>query len=265
MKTILLPIVGDSGMEGRLQAALSLAHDQEAHLNCLQILPLPYVLWAGEASGMNYGQMLSDAEGASKILRSETEVRLSEEELSWDWQVRTGDTVSELIMAARLADMVIVGSGSGDDAPAVHIAADLAVHVSIPVLAFPVNASSFDPVGPMMIAWNGSAEAANALRNSLPLISKASSVHLVVIDEASSAFPVEDAGNFLSRHGISAEIKQLSVATSIEETLDAAAREIEASCIIMGAYGHSRTREMIFGGVTRHMLQNSSIPLLLSH
>ncbi len=265
MKTFLLPIVGDSGMEGRLQAALSLAHDQEAHLNCLQILPLPYVLWAGEASGMNYGQMLSGAEGAAKDLRNETEVRLAEEEVSWDWHVRTGDTVSELILAARLADMVIVGSGSGDDAPAVHVAADLAIHVSIPVLAFPVNASSFNPVGPMMIAWNGSAEAANALRNSLPLISQASSVHLVAIDEASSAFPAEDAGLFLSRHGISVDIKALTAKASIEETLEAAARDVGASCIIMGAYGHSRTREMIFGGVTRHMLRNSSIPLLLSH
>ena len=265
MKTILLPIVGDSGMEGRLQAALSLALDQEAHLSCLQILPLPYVLWAGEASGMNYGQVLSDAEGAAKNLRNETEARLSKEKVSWDWHVRTGDAVSELVLASRLADMIIVGSGSGDNAPAVRVAADLAVHASIPVLAFPVNASSFDPAGPMMIAWNGSAEAANALRNSLPLISKAASVHLVVIDEASSAFPAEDAGIFLSRHGISAKIKQLSVVTSIEETLEVAAREIKASCIIMGASGHSRTREMIFGGVTRHMLRNSSIPLLLSH
>jgi nucleotide-binding universal stress UspA family protein len=265
MKTILLPIVGDFAMEGRLQAALSLAHDQEAHLNCLQILPLPYVLWAPSAWGMNYGPMLSAAEEAAKDQRSEIETLLSKEQVSWDWHVRTGDVVSVLAMAARLADMVIVGSGTEDDAPAVHIAANLAVHVSIPVLAFPVNASSFDPVGPMMIAWNGSAEAANALRNSLPLISNASNVHLVVIDEASSAFPAEDAGNFLSRHGISAEIKTLTAKASIEETLETAARDIQASCIIMGAYGHSRTREMIFGGVTRHMLQNSAIPLLLSH
>lgn len=257
--------MGDSGMEGRLAAALSLADDQKAHLNCLQILPLPYVSWAGEASGMTYGLMLRDAEGAAKDLRSKIEARLSKEDVSWDWHVRTGDTVGELIMAARLADMVIASSGSGDDAPAVHIAANLALHVSIPVLAFPVNASSFDPVGPMMIAWNGSAEAANAMRNSLPLISKASSVHLVVIDEASSAFPAEDAGKFLSRHGISAKVESLAAKTSIEETIEEAAREIAVSCIIMGAYGHSRTREMIFGGVTRYMLRNSSIPLLLSH
>lgn len=265
MKTILLPIVGDSGMEGRLEAAISLAHAQKAHLSCLQILPLPFGLWAGEASGMTYSLMIRDAEGAAKDRRNETEARLSQEQASWDWYVRTGDPVSELTTASRLADMVIVGSGPGDGAPAVHIAANLAVHVTIPVLAFPVNASSFDPGGPMMIAWNGSAEAANALRNSLSLISKASGVHLVVIDEGSSAFPAEDAGKFLSRHGISAVVKKLTAKTSIEETLETAARDIEASCIIMGAYGHSRTREMIFGGVTRHMLKNSTIPLLLSH
>tara|TARA_R110000824_G_scaffold182661_2_gene363652 strand:- start:3463 stop:4260 length:798 start_codon:yes stop_codon:yes gene_type:complete len=265
MKTILLPIIGDSGMEGRLQSALALARDQKAHLSCAQILPLPYVLWAGEASGMTYGLMLRDAEGAAKDRRTEIEAKLSKEGASWDWYVRTGDLVGELILAARLADIVIVGSGPGDNGKLSHVAADLSVHIPIPVLTIPNDAPVLDPTGPMMIAWNGSAEAANALRNSLPLISRASKVHLVTVDEASSEFPAEDAGIFLSRHGIHAELRDLDTKTSIEETLESAARDIEASCIIMGAYGHSRTREMIFGGVTRHMLQNSAIPLLLSH
>jgi nucleotide-binding universal stress UspA family protein len=267
MKTILLPIVGDSGMEGRLESALSLARDQKAHLSCYQILPIPYVLWSGEASGMNYGLMLRDAEGAAKDLRTETEATLSKEGVPWDWHVRTGDPVGEIILAARLADMIIVGSGSEDDAPPLHIAADLSFHVPIPVLAIPINGAPLDPSGPMVIAWNGSAEAANALRNSLPLISSASSVHLVTIDngDAASAFPAEDAGIVLSRHGIQFEIKNLAVGTSVEETLEATAHDINAACIVMGAYGHSRTREMIFGGVTRHMLGNSAFPLLLSH
>ena len=162
-------------MEGRLESALSLARDQKAHLSCYQILPIPYVLWSGEASGMNYGLMLRDAEGAAKDLRTETEATLSKEGVPWDWHVRTGDPVREIILAARLADMIIVGSGSEDDAPPLHIAADLSFHVPIPVLAIPINGAPLDPSGPMVIAWNGSAEAANALRNSLPLISSASS------------------------------------------------------------------------------------------
>ena len=265
MKTILLPIMGDSGMEGRLQAALALARDQKAHLNCAQILPVPYVLWAGEASGMTYDLMRRDAEGAAKDLRTEMEARLSKEAVSWDWYVRAGDLVGELIMAARLADIVIVGSGPGDDGKLSHVATELSVHVPIPVLTIPNDAPVFNPTGPMVIAWNGSAEAANALRNSLPLISRAAKVHLVAIDEASSAFPAADAAVFLSRHGIHTELREMATKTSIEETLETADRDIGASCIVMGAYGHSRTREMIFGGVTRHMLQNSSIPLFLSH
>jgi nucleotide-binding universal stress UspA family protein len=265
MKTILLHIHYDTGMEARFQAALSLTRDQDAHLTCIQAIPTPHVPWEIAASASTIELLIEAVEEPARSQRAALEPRLASEMVKWDWCVRTGDAVRELLNQSMLADVIIVGSGSGEEAPALRVAGAVAVHAPIPVLAIPIAAKGFDPSGPMVVAWNGSSEAANALRHGLPLLSRAASVHLVAIDEANLAISSADAATYLSRHGIQGQVQERRAEPSIAESLEAAAREIGAACIVMGAYGHSRMRELTFGGVTRHMLQNSPIPLLLSH
>ncbi|MBA4048966.1 MAG: hypothetical protein C0476_10545 [Sphingomonas sp.] len=117
-----------------------------------------------------------------------------------------------------------------------------------------------------MVAWSGTAESANALRAAVPLLAHARAVKLVTIVDGGDAFPATDATRYLSRHNIHAElIERPREYGTIGAALSAAAEAASADWIVMGAYGHSRFRETLFGGVTQQLLENAPCPILLSH
>jgi nucleotide-binding universal stress UspA family protein len=117
-----------------------------------------------------------------------------------------------------------------------------------------------------MVAWDGSAESAHALRAAVPLLARASAVSLVTITEKEARFPATDALRYLSRHGIHADYAERPRgALTVEEALDQSADSLGADFVVMGAYGHSRVRETLFGGVTRYMIDGARRPLLLMH
>ena len=116
-----------------------------------------------------------------------------------------------------------------------------------------------------MVAWNGSSEACVALRQSVPLLSMASKVYLVSVEEKDDKnrfdFAPLDGARYLSRHGIEAEL----VEDKIADTLFSAAELRECGMIVMGAYGHSRLSEFLFGGVTRRSLSDPALPIFMAH
>ncbi len=117
-----------------------------------------------------------------------------------------------------------------------------------------------------MIAWNGSAEAAAAMRSALPLLPRASAVHLVEVEEKPSAYPRDLAARYLARHRIGVQIVQRQPKDgSAGDAISEAARELGAGLIVMGAYGRPRLLESLLGGVTRDLITHSEIPLLLAH
>ena len=263
MKTILLYVEDTSDMETRFQAALSLARQQSAHLACLQLLSDPYLPIETAYLGASGDPILQKSEGLARAQRATIEERLGLEMISWDWQVRMGPPAIEILSSAHLTDVIVVGRG--DSVLGSSVVGSLVVHGHMPILVVPGDATNYDPSGPAIIAWNGSSEAANAIRCGLPLLQAASDVHIVAIGEDSQGFPAADVVTYLSRHGIHAEVQEREAERSVEEALMDAARELGASTIIMGGYGHSRMQELVFGGVTRAMLQGCPIPLLLSH
>ncbi len=266
MKTILLHVQNDAGLEDRFQAALSLARAFGAHLSCIQITPWQPFLFGQEVSPETFDMVLRGLEEPARKQRAGLEARLANEEVAWDWLAyTTSDAIADIHRAAALVDLIVVGGGATEGSHASTLAGAIALYAKRPVLRVPAGVSAIDISGPIMIAWNGSQDAANALRNSLPLLRKAASVHLVTVGEIVAAPSAEDAARYLSRTGIHAEVHERCDMSSVEEALEAIAREIGATCIVMGAYGHSRARELVFGGVTRHMLQGCPIPLLLSH
>ncbi len=128
-------------------------------------------------------------------------------------------------------------------------------------------AKGFRCTGRAMVAWDGSHEAASALTASRTLLRVASEVHVVTVDERSKRdFPPTDAAEYLSRHGIAVEIHEWPRKDrSVEEALSHACQELSIDWMVMGAFGHSRLRETIFGGVTRYILAETRVPLLLAH
>jgi nucleotide-binding universal stress UspA family protein len=271
MKSILLHIAPDRAMTARLQVALDLARGCHGHITCLQAIS--YEVFA---PGDFYGSAMAAAmpvikESADK-LRAEIEASLAKEDVSWDWRLVYGAAEHRLLEAAALADIVVVGpndAGEGGRGPS-GLVGELVLKAPVPVLVVPADTARLDLTGPMLVGWNGSAEACVALRRAVPLLALASKVFLATVEEKRSEgrfdFPPLEGAQYLSRHGIEAELVELPRGEArIAETLFSAAQMRGCSCLVMGAYGHSRFAEMLLGGVTRHALTGPQMPILLAH
>lgn len=269
MKTILLPIHADDAFESRMQVALDLARTFDGHLNCLQITPLTAYVATDSFGGVYVLNDVIDAvQKHEDELRERTEARLARENVPWSYEHLDGDPATTIVARSRLADIVVVSRALREPKPGEPqpLAADVAIHARTPVLAVPAGMKGFIPSGTALVAWNGSPEAAYALKCSLPLLKLASEIHVVTIAEAfGDLIPAREAGEYLSRHGLKAEIHDVDRDESVGETLLAALEEIGGDYVIMGAYGHSRARELVFGGVTRRMLKDCPVPLVLAH
>ncbi|WP_086619484.1 universal stress protein [Erythrobacter tepidarius] len=271
MKSILLHIDHDAAMIARLQVALDIARATNGHITCLQAIS--YEVFA---PGDFYGSAIAAAmpvikENAEK-LRAETEARLAGEDVAWDWRFVYGIAPDRLLEHSPLADLVIVGpsdSGSGGRGPSA-LAGDLALRAPVPVLVVPQDTARYDVSAPVMVAWNGSSEAAHALRAAVPLLAASRKVWLVSVAEEKDKprfdFPSLEGAQYLSRHGIACEVVEVpKSAAGVADALLSAARMRECGLMVMGAYGHSRLAELLLGGVTRKMLTKPAMPILLAH
>lgn len=139
-----------------------------------------------------------------------------------------------------------------------------------PVLVLPDGVAPNPTPERIILAWNESPEAMNAIRAALPLLKQASSVRVTVIDPPRHGQDRSDPGGplsiFLARHGVKAEIDVLGKSMPrVCDVLLRHARDKNADLIVMGAYGHSRFREAILGGATRDMLEEANLPVLMMH
>lgn len=269
LKTIALHVHQDSGFESRLQVALDLARAHDGHLTCIQATGIEPI--AGEPFGgmFGYAAIVDTVLEQDKALRTALSARLQQEGVSWDWRYRDDGVIEGLIAESRLADITIVSQPPAarsqfDSPPA--IIGELVLNMLGPIMMVPASADGLAPDAPAMVAWNGSAEAAHALRQSLGLLRGAASVHLVEVSDERPGRPALEAATWLSRHGIKAELHDWPPkGRRISMALLHAAEELHADYIVLGAYGHSRLRETVLGGVTREMIQTASLPLVMAH
>ena len=270
MKSILVHIHDDAGQEARLQVALDLARASSGHISCVQVTPFEYYS-GGDPFGGVYA--FADAVDAIRALereaRTRIEAQLAREGVSWDWRKFDGNVIQTLIDQSRLMDVVVLSqphTGSDAERPPLGIGGDVAIHARAPVLSVGAKAKGFDVTGNAMLAWNGSGEAANALRLSLPLLHHAGMVHIVEVSDDTRGLPSTEASAYLSRHGIASELHEWPAkGRKVDVALLHAAVELDAAYMVLGAYGHSRLRETILGGVTRDLIRTSHLPLLLAH
>jgi nucleotide-binding universal stress UspA family protein len=122
-----------------------------------------------------------------------------------------------------------------------------------------------------IVAWDGSREAARAAHDALPLLRLAEEAIVLIVDARdlgarAGQQPGADVAAHLARHGVGARVKRVtSGGTGIGELILAQAGEEGADLLVMGGYGHSRLREMLVGGVTRHVLEHTTVPVLFAH
>lgn len=137
-----------------------------------------------------------------------------------------------------------------------------------PVIIVPSGVEKIEVAGTVVVAWDGSAEAARAFSDALTFLRRPKRVVLLVgIPEQGSEPPgVDDMMAHLGRRGVTAELVRFSTAEGdIGKTILAKAKELNADMIVMGAFHHSRWREFILGGVTLTMLEAATIPLFMAH
>ena len=267
MKSIMVHAGSDSAFESRMQAGLDLARRFNGHMSL--ILPRPtqdYVAFDMFGGAHFIAEAFDAAEKERSKLCARIDERLKAEDVPWDWQMFDGTTSDALINASRLADILIMSLGeagaSGLDRTWVS---DVVTGSRTPVLAIPASCKrmSFERV---MIAYDGGFEAATAVRAALPLLLAATQVRISEVETLPETFPVTDVASYLSRHGINAEIAVAAKGDqSVEERLLAEANAWRPDLLVMGAYSHGRWRETLFGGVTRFMLGELGVPVLLAH
>jgi nucleotide-binding universal stress UspA family protein len=267
MKSIMVHAGADAAFESRLQAGLDLARRFNGHLTL--VLPRPtqdYVAFDMFGGAHFIAEAFDAAETERGKLCARTDAHLKMEDVPWDWQIFDGTTSDALINAARLADILVMSlDEAGTPGTARAWVSDVVTASRTPVFAVPASTKriAWDRA---MVAYDGGFEAANALRAALPLLQAATHVRIAEVETVPEEFPVTDAATYLSRHGVRAEIAVAAKGDqSVEERLLAEVNAWRPDLLVMGAYGHGRWRETLFGGVTRFMLGELGIPVLLAH
>lgn len=277
-RNILVQIDTSDRCQERLKVAgaLSIAHD--AHLTGLFVIPQPFYPMYAEATYFP-DDMLEDYEKeerdnhdkCEKIFRTYCEAQ----GIKSEWHSEQGALSTIVSKHSRYADLTVLGKGSVDDPkkfPDPFLAEDVVMQSGRPVLIIP-NAGHFDEFGKrILVCWNGSREAVRAVKDAMPFLQAAARVTILVVnpEDPSSGdhgdIPSADIALYLARHGVKAEAASATTDQSdIGEIILSRAFDIDADMIVAGAYGHSRTREWILGGVTKTLLHETTVPALVSH
>ncbi|MGE5513204.1 MAG: universal stress protein [Bacteroidota bacterium] len=275
-KTILVHLNDKRRAEALLEPAIQLATRYNSHLIGLHVyaampappIPMPY---ASEV----LGRVAADERANSDALRdifSRLTTGGSFVAESQFLKVPHADLAPIVMRHGRAADLIIAGQTDPDWdlSPLLDFPERLALEGGRPVLVIPY-AGHYPQIGRnVVVAWKASRESARAVFDALPLLKGADNVHILEIREKraeESALRSDTSiAAALGRHGIKPTIHS-SIASDIgvgDEILSRLA-DLDADLLVMGAYGHSRMRELVFGGVTRHIARHMTVPTLLSH
>jgi nucleotide-binding universal stress UspA family protein len=259
-----------------LSAAATLARAEGAHLDVVALgidRSMPQHYYAG-TSAMIIQENHVQAEAEAVALADLVRARLDGAEVPWWVEAMTAQmaTISPFVgQALRCADVAVLarpyGPGRDEADPAIVEAALFSA--DLPVLIAPAAGlpSRFSRI---LVAWNESPEALRAVRAALPLIARADITDIAIVDPPRHAPDRSDPGGdlcrMLARHGARAEVSVLArTVPRVADVLERHLRDTGADLLVMGAYGHSRFREAVLGGATRHMLEQAAAPVLMKH
>ena len=286
-KSILVPVGDAQTATQPLDAALGLASRLGSHVTGLHVRvdPTTAVPLVGEGmSGAMVEEMISIAE-TQGAQRAKAARKLFDEAcarhgaplasapgaagLSAEWLDLTGREDDVVAWRGRLSDLIVFAhTGTDADVPAMMTLNSALMATGRPLLLCPAEGGAGFGRS-IAIAWNGSVEASRAVAAALPLLIKAESVTILAVTEHAEKTieaPADELAAYLAWNGVTAKISlaQATTAHAGEELLRQAGKA-GADLLVMGAYTHSRLRQLILGGVTRHVIAHAPMAVLMCH
>jgi nucleotide-binding universal stress UspA family protein len=276
-KDFLVPVLGNDIPATAIDVACDLAGSMQARVAALvgASLVLPNAaVWAYYPEG--FRETMKDAAEATVAAAADAVKRRLEHAAAVrgvENEVRRCTTLwlttAEMAaMCARYTDLTVLGRGDLPDDQEKRLFAGLLAGSGRPLLLVPHGAGAVS--GHAVVAWKATREAARALHDAMPLLRKAGSVDLLMVegerDNGTSNVEDDLALAHFARHGIAARLARLDLEGESAGTriLEHAARS-GASLVVAGGYSHSRAREQVFGGVTRDLFEHASCAVLFSH
>jgi nucleotide-binding universal stress UspA family protein len=264
-KTILVHINDTRRTEAVLGPAMHLARRDNAHLIGLHVyasMPAPPLAMAYGAQVL--GQVMARERKDAEEIAAAFAAATANQSFVPEWQS----------LKVPHVDLAGVVAGQTDPdwdlSPLMDFPERLALESGRPVLVVPY-AGRFGEIGRnVVVAWKPGRESARAVFDALPILLAAEKVHILEIREkgrnANALAPDTTIAAALARHGIKPSVRtsvlgDIGVGDEILSRLS----DLDADLLVMGAYGHSRMRELVFGGVTRHIARHMTVPTLFSH
>jgi nucleotide-binding universal stress UspA family protein len=283
IRKILVPVDGTPAARPVLETAFAVGRHLAAHVEALHVRPDPRDAIPLVGEGMSGAMIeelitITEEEGASRAAKARamfdevreaaafpTEGKPSSTGLSAAWREETGREDEATVHSGRLADLVVVGRPTAQaEAPSRMTFNAALFETGRPVLVAPLQ--TVQSIGrTIAIAWSGSAEASRAVAAALPFIERAdASVILSIASDDTAGTAGTELADYLAWHGLAAGCHTVSgEGVAVGEALLKACAGVDL--LVMGAYTHSRLRQLILGGTTRHVLEQAAIPLLMAH
>jgi nucleotide-binding universal stress UspA family protein len=274
-KTILVHLCHSDKTRNRIDIAIELAKRSDAHL--LGISTVGSLVFSELAQPGFYVNDQLITETLDSLVKN---ARLAADQFkahiltarhhNFDVRICNGDAALCMEQLSRFSDLVIVGqSDKAEVSPSApdNLPESIALGSAKPVLVIPYIGAGSAIGQRILVLWNGQREALRAVNHALPLLKGAKQVDVVTFntDDCAEADP-SSLALYLARHGVEVSIsRESSIGIDVANAALSRACDLASDMIVMGCYGHSRVREWVFGGVTRHILKHMTVPVLMAH
>jgi len=276
LKNLLVHLDDSRACAGRLAVAIDLARAHGAHLTGLYVAAHPILPGGvrGELPAHFLVALEEQTEKRSQAVMAHFNETVAKSGLTADGRIVRGpaaEIANIVSLHARYTDLVILGQSEPDTISDTdeHFVEDVILSSGRPALVIPYIGAGKTLGRRVLIAWDAGREAARALNDALPFLNRADKVAVLVINPNQGDHgpePGADIALHLARHDVRAEAHHLAADDlSIGNALLSRLVDLDIDLLVMGAYGHSRLREWILGGVTKEIFRQMTVPVLMSH
>ncbi|HEV7275958.1 MAG TPA: universal stress protein [Devosiaceae bacterium] len=274
LKDIVVYVTGGQEDGSRIGHAAALATGYDVSLTAVHLNKMPELIAPTDYLGAGYLQtVMSESQERSRQAHEELRRRLSGLTVPHDlrqiegYPGRIGDALAAEV---RTSDLFVGTLPYADRDRSGHIEEAVLFKSGRGCLFVPTDAPVRESYDTIFLAWKNTREAARAAAEALPFLQRAALVIIGVVEESGASEQYgetvgTDIARYLSRHEVTTELRAINGWSDAGEALLNEAEKTSAQMIVMGGYGHSRFREWVLGGVTRHVMTHARVPVLTAH